>query len=218
LAAGQTLDHQPRSPIGVQKKQRDRLIPLAARHHDWVLGCVAETWWSRLAHPALHSWTEGQPLRLVERVLPRGDAEPKALCCYGLLRTDSNAMLLRFVDGRPVSHVTTALLAWLCQRLAAERKQVLVLLWDQASWHMSREVRMWIRAHKQQATRRGGVRLLICRLPIKSPWLNPIEPHGVHGKRAIVEPAHLLTAAEIITRVCEYFGCAPMEHLKQHVA
>ena len=40
----------------------------------------------------------------------------------------------------------------------------------------------------------------------------------VHGKRAIVEPTHLLTAAEILTRVCEYFGCAHVEHLTQHVA
>jgi hypothetical protein len=149
---------------------------------------------------------------------PKGDAEPNALCCYGLLRTDGNAVLLRFVDGRPVSHVTTACLAWLCQRLAAERKRVLVRLWDNASWHISREVRTWIRAHNQQVKRHGGVHLLTWRLPIKSPWLNPIEPHWVHGKRAIVEPVRLLTAAEIITRVCEYFGCEHMEHLPQLVA
>ena len=37
-----------------------------------------------------------------------------------------------------------------------------------------------------------GVRLLACRLPRKSPWLNPIEPKWVHGKRASVEPDRLL--------------------------
>jgi DDE superfamily endonuclease len=191
---------------------------LAAQPADWVLGCVAETWWSRLAQPALHSWTAGKPLRLVEQGLPRREPDPNALACYGLLRTDVHKVLLRFVDGRPVSHVTTALLAWLCQRLAGERKRVLVLLWDHASWHISREVRTWVRAHHQQVKRHGGVRLLTWRLPIKSPWLNPLEPHWVHGKRAIVAPARLLTAAEIITRVCGYFGCAHVEHLTQHVA
>jgi len=65
---------------------------------------------------------------------PKGDVAPKALACYGLLRTDTHEVLLRFVDGRPVSRVTTAFLAWLCQRLAAERKRVLVLLWGNASW------------------------------------------------------------------------------------
>ena len=38
------------------------------------------------------------------------------------------------------------------------------------------------------------------------------------GQVTSVEPARLLTAVEIIPRVCEYFGCAPMEHLTQHVA
>jgi transposase len=140
------------------------------------------------------------------------------LACYGLLRLDSHEVLRRFVDGRPVSPVTTAFLAWLCRQLAAERKRVLVLIWDNASWHVSREVRTWIRAHNQQVKHHGGIRLLVWRLPINSPWLNPIEPHWVHGKRAIVEPTRLLTAAESITRVCEYFGCAHVDHLTQHVA
>jgi DDE superfamily endonuclease len=191
---------------------------LAAQHPDGVLGFADETWWSRLAQPALHSWTADQPPRLVEPVYPKGDAEPKALACYGLLRTDSHAVWLRFVDGRPVSHVTTAFLAWLCQRLAAERERVLVLLWDNAPWHRSREVRTWVRAHNQQVKRHGGIRLLTWCLPIKSPWLNPIEPHWVHGKRAIVEPTGLLSAPEIITRVCAYFACDHVAHLTQLVA
>jgi DDE superfamily endonuclease len=191
---------------------------LAARHPDWVLGFADETWWSRLAHPALHTWTTGEPLRLVERGSPKGDPDPKALCCYGLLRTDCHAVLVRFVEGRPVSHVTTAFLEWLCERLVQERKHVLVLIWDNASWHLSQEVRHWIRARNQRAKRTGGIRLLICRLPVKSPWLNPLEPHWGHGKRAIVEPARLLTAAEVISRVCDYFEVEHLAPLKQKVA
>ena len=160
----------------------------------------------------------GEPLRLVERVSPRGDPDPKALCCCGLLRTDCDEVLVRFVEGRPVSHVTTAFLEWLCERLGRERKHVLVLIWDNASWHRSQEVRSWIRARNQRAKQTGGIRLLICRLPVKSPWLNPLEPHWVHGKRAIVEPARLLTAAEVISRVCDYFEVEHLEPLKQKVA
>jgi hypothetical protein len=114
---------------------------LAAEHPDWVLGFADETWWSRLAQPALHSWTEGKPLRLVEQGPPKGDPDPKALACYGLLRTDTNRVWLRCVDGRPVSHVTTASLAWVCERLTREQRKVLVLIWDNTSWHLSREVR-----------------------------------------------------------------------------
>jgi hypothetical protein len=54
---------------------------LAARHPDWVLGLADETWWSRLAPPALHSWTAGKPLHLVAPVCPTADCAPKALAC-----------------------------------------------------------------------------------------------------------------------------------------
>jgi hypothetical protein len=147
---------------------------LPAQHADWGLGFADETWWSRLAQPALPSWIAGQPLRLVAQSGPKGDHAPNALACYGLLRRDVHEVLLRLVDGRPLSHVTTNFLAGLCQRLAAERKRVLVLLWDHASWHLSREVRTWVRAHHQQGKRHGGVRLLPWRLPSQSPWLHPI--------------------------------------------
>jgi hypothetical protein len=52
-----------------------------------------------------------------------------------------------------------------------------------------------------------------CRLPSKSPWLNPIEPKWVHGKRAIVEPDRLLSAQEVMTRVYAYYGCTDEAHL-----
>jgi hypothetical protein len=48
---------------------------------------------------------------------------------------------------------------------------------------------------------RRGVRIVACYLPIKSPWLNPIEPKWAHGKRRVIEPARLLTAEELIDRV-----------------
>lgn len=155
---------------------------------------------------------------MIAQVLPKRDAEPKALCGYGILRTETRDLLLRFVNGRPVSHVTTAFFAWVCACLARERKRGLGLIWDNASWHMSQEVRAWIRQHNQQVKRDGGVRLLTCRLPLKSPWRNPIEPHWVHSKRAIVAPERLLTAAEVMSRVYTYLGAAQVAPLTQKVA
>jgi hypothetical protein len=91
---------------------------LAGQHTDGVLGLMDATWWSRMAQPALHSWPAGKPLRLIEHAARQGDPDLNALACYGLLRTDTNAVWLRFVDGRPVSHITTAFRAWVCERLA----------------------------------------------------------------------------------------------------
>ena len=132
------MDHQPRPGVRAEKKARDRLIRLAAAHPDWVLGYQDECWWSRLALPALHAWTaEGDPLCRVERSVPKGDAGPKALSCYGLLRADTGRMMLRFVTGRPVSQVTEDYLAWVCKRLGEEGKKALLLVWDNAAWHGS---------------------------------------------------------------------------------
>jgi hypothetical protein len=76
------------------------------------------------------------------------------------------------------------------------------------------EVRTWIRAHNRAVRQHGtGVRIVAFYLPSKSPWLNRIEPHWVHGKRNIVEPARLLSAQEVADRVCAYFGCVHESHL-----
>jgi transposase len=219
MEAGQTLDHQSRPGVRQEKKQRDRLIRLAAIHPEWVLGFGDEVGWSRLAQPAMHTWTPGERvLRLVEKALTKEDLAPKALACYGLLLRATPAtpeqLWLRFATGQPVRALTLQFLAWCCDRLAALEKRALLLVWDNASWHKSQVVRTWLRGHNRHVKQTGrGVRIVACRLPSKSPWLNPIEPTWVHGKRAVVEPARVLTAQEVAERVCAYDGCSHEAHL-----
>lgn len=191
------------------------MIRLAETRSEWVLGYLDEVWWSRLAQPALHSWADSEPLRLMELTVDKSDPDPKALACYGLLRADTGQIWLRFAQGRPLSAITTQFLAWICERLHASSKKALLLVWDNASWHLSQAVREWIQRHNRQAKREGGVRILRCQLPTKSPWLNRIEPHWVHGKRAIVEPTRTLTANNLIGRVCDYYDCEPFPHLSK---
>ena len=220
------MDHQPRPGIRAKKNWRDRLIRLAQTHPDWLLGFEDEVWWSRVSFPALHAWTDGgHPLHLVEQTVTKlttnPDAARKAIACYGLLVRDyaphtpcPDAMWLRFVAGRPISAITTHFLAWCAERTAARRKTALLLVWDNASWHISKAVRTWLRDHNRQVKATGqGARILVCPLPVKSPWLNPIEPKWVHGKRAVLEPDRLLTSAELEERVCAYYRCEQFPHL-----
>jgi hypothetical protein len=72
-------------------------------------------------------------------------------------------------------------------------------------------VRTWVKEHNRIAKEKGTCRLIICRLPSKSPWLNPIEPKWLHGKRAIAEPVRTLPMAEFITRVCQYYHCDELD-------
>jgi transposase len=155
---------------------------------------------------------------LQELERPTADPDAKALACYGLLvrhhPTTPEHMLLRFVDGRPVSAVTMDFLAWCSTQLAARGVTALLLIWDNASWHKSQAVRAWLRQHNRRVKHTGqGVRIVAWRLPSKSPWLNPIEPKWVHGKRAVSEPDRLLSAAELEARVCAYYRCECEGHL-----
>jgi len=188
-----------------------------AAQHDWVVGYQDEVWWSRFALPQWHLWAdEHHPARLYQHARAAHDPDPPALACYGLWCERQQQMLLRFVEGRPVSHVTTAFLEWACGELAAQGHKVLVLIWDNASWHVSREVQEWLAAHNAAAKQTGeGVRILVVGLPTKSPWLNTIEPKWQYGKQTIVEAERALTAAEVEARVCAHFDAAPTPHLVQ---
>jgi DDE superfamily endonuclease len=181
------------------------------------VGFLDECWWSRVALPTLSSWSEeGKPERLVQRSIPKDDPEPKAISCYGLYLPELDGETwLRFVDGRPVSSITTRFLSWCCEKLVvAGKRRVLLLIWDNASWHVSREVRRWLGSHNREVKNSGrGVRIVSCFLPKQSPWLNAIEPKWIHGKRKVVEPDRLLGAYELADRVCRVFGFPHYEHL-----
>jgi hypothetical protein len=181
----------------------------------WATGFEDECWWSRLALPTLSSWAEeGRPLRLIQQSVAKDDPDPKALSCYGLYLPEFDQTWLRFVDGRPVGSITTRFLGWCTEKLEAMGKKVLLLIWDHASWHISREVRRWLGRHNREVKKDGeGVRIVSCLLPKQSSWLNAIEPKWVHGKRKVVEPDGLLGAYELAERVCRVFGCPHYEHL-----
>jgi transposase len=170
----------------------------------------------------MYAWqSQDHPVRLVEQSWQKADPDPKALACYGVLWQEGtpdepqrDQMWLRFVTGRPVSDISIQFLDWCCQRLAAQGKRSWLLIWDNASWHKSLIVRTWIREHNRQVQLTGkGVRILPFRLPTQSPWLNPIEPKWVHGKRNVVETNGLLTAKQLAERVCVYYRVPYESHL-----
>jgi hypothetical protein len=217
------VDHESRSGVSSEKKRRDALITLAQTQPTWALGCADEVWWSRVSAVVADTWSDpDQPARVADQDLPKDDPDPAALACYGLLlrhlphpaAPDAEQMWLRFVDGRPVSGITTQFLDWCCTQLVPQGLTTLVLVWDNASWHTSNLVRTWVRAHNRQVQQEHrGVRIVPCWLPSRSPWLNPIEPKWLHGRRAVTEPARLLTGQDLADRVCAYYGCIHEEHL-----
>jgi hypothetical protein len=147
----------------------------------------------------------------------KDDPKPKAVSCYGLNLPKFDETWLRFVDGRPVSSRMTRCLSWCAEKLEAAGKRAMVLIWDNASWHVSRELRRWLGKHNREEVKESGsearVRIVSCLLPKQSLWLNAIEPKWVHGKRKVVEPDGLLGAYELADRVCGVFGYPHYAHL-----
>jgi hypothetical protein len=183
--------------------------PLAAR-----VGCAVQTvgnvihafnaqevWGSRLAQPNLPPWIAAQPRRGRQNAPDRHDLEPKAVACSGRLRTATPGLLLRCVDGPPGSIVTTQVLAWLTDRLAAAGTTALWMVWAHASWHVRAAVRAWLKAHTRRVKREGGWRTVVCPIPSKRPWLNRLEPTWVHGQRAMADPARKSQVDELKPRL-----------------
>ena len=136
-------------------------MAVANGNPEWAVGFEDECWWSRVALPTLSSFSEeGKPLRLLQRSIPKDDPEPKAVSCYGLYLPEIEETWLRFVDGRPVSPITTQFLEWSLEKLEAAGKKILLLIWDNASWHVSKEVRRWLGRRNPEAKKSGllGVR------------------------------------------------------------
>ena len=90
----------------------------AANPKTWAVGFLDECWWSRVALPTLSSFSEeGKPLRLIQQSVAKDDSEPKAISCYGLYLPEIGDTRLRFVDGRPISSITTQFLEWSLEKL-----------------------------------------------------------------------------------------------------
>lgn len=78
--------------------------------------------------------------------------------------------------------------AFLQEVIADYRKRgsrYLVIFWDHGPWHVAASVRAKVAAHNRMARRTGGMHVALFFLPIRAPWLMPLE--GVFGqtKRAV---------------------------------
>ena len=171
-----------------------------------------ECWFSRFRQPQTHAFAAAdKALRLVQRE-PASGEKNKALACYGARCDESGERFFNFVAGQPNSEKSVAFLQRL-RHIAHDRgKRVLVVIWDRASWHISKRVGQWVHQSNQAVKAAGeGVRLLTFILPTKSPWLNPMEPVWRHAKRQVAEPDGGLSVNELQARLCAYFETSLQE-------
>lgn len=172
-----------------------------------------ECWFSRFNQPNAQAWSYPQhPVRFVQRE-PKSHDKEKAIACFGAVRQDTEDVYLYFSHGQPNSEHMWLFIEGLLAVARYENKTVVVIIWDNASWHKSERLKQWIRQYNQKAKLTDDVRLITHRLPIKCPWLNPIEPRWVHAKRAVCEPDGSLTPSELRQRICQHFKTQPFPSL-----
>jgi hypothetical protein len=204
------------------KARRARLLRLAQRPPDGLLGFADEVWGSRLAQPARPAGPEAAPpVRLVAPTGARDAPAPTALACDGLVARSGDADQRRSADlglrcgaGRPVRAVPSAVRPWGAPPAPAPDQRAVLLIGHQASGPERQSGRSWIRPHKRPVQQAGdGVRVLVCDLPRTSPGLHPLDPQWLHGQRKVLAPARLLTTAERGARVCAVDSCPYEPHL-----
>ena len=149
----------------------------------------------------MHAWASpGSEMRLVERTPPRGETN-KAIACFGAVNAATQERYLMWSKGQPNTDRTIQFLERMLALAHQQHKQILLVIWDRASWHKSARLKRWQHAYNRSAKQKGDVRLLTCLLPIQSPWLNPMEPFWIHAKRKVVEPKGEVSPAELRRRV-----------------
>jgi hypothetical protein len=149
------VDHHP-DPACVQEDgTRVRLIQVASGHPDSNLALRMKSGVAALTTPLC--WVRVSPLHLctiIEQAATKEDTDPKPRACHGLLvhflaedDRPQDRVRLRFVDGRPVSNTTAKSLDWCWQEPGAASGRVLAMLWHNASWRVSRELKGWTYEH-----------------------------------------------------------------------
>ena len=122
-----------------------------------------------------------------------GQVDNASVLAVNLHHTASIVVLMQAMDtpGCPVEHTEFVIAAARTYPGRAADTMVPMLL-------------RWMRRYNRWARKLGGTRIVPYQLPTASPWLNPIEPHWLHCKRAVYAVDHIPTIKEIRVAVDDY--------------
>ena len=200
------MANESRPRLCGKKGRIERIVQRFSRRDDVELMYEDESWFSRYAMPRLRSHgPRGERTRIPLREAS-GFQPKKAVAVYGALTIPEKRICIRCMDEQPRSETTWSFLGNLVDYARRNHRRWLVVIWDNAGFHKSKRLMEWIRRHNRaQSDRSDGVRIVPYRLPTRSPWLNPIEPHWLHCKRAAYSVDTTPTPKELKRSVYRYF-------------
>jgi hypothetical protein len=189
LEAGQALDQLPRPAVHGKKGTLQRLRERALSDEGWALEYVDETWFvwvppeGIMNPPVGYGWApRGAPLRNLT-------SRKKGQVTWSTyLSLDAKEQRLSWRITQHTNRFETAL--FINERLRAHERRghrVLVLVWDQASWHVAKDLWRWFRNHNRRVDRQGhGTKIVPMCTPVHAFWLNPVEPLIGDAKRRVL--------------------------------
>ena len=93
-----------------------------------------------------------------------------------------------------MSEITTRFLAWCSERPSVRGKEVLVLVWDNASWHIiSREVKQWLGEHNRRVKKGEDHKLLVAEAEYvtqsdRAQEVDARQTQGIPSRRSVQRP------------------------------
>ena len=184
-------------PYAHKKARRDAILAWAKRDPSILVLYQDESWFSGTPKAVGQYGQRGQP-RTAAVAKPAHKCKG-AWVLYAALDVLTGRVQRCYAPHCNQTYVRQQLEALLAQ---AAGKRVLVVIWDNASWHTAKALRRWYYRYNQIAKGTGQVRLLLVALPSRSPWLNPLEPvfgqakRHVVGRRMVPQPNRLKRKTE----------------------
>ena len=172
---------------GVRSKKRWR-----ARLIDWVLKDIRrragvfidESWFVLWAHQA-EGWAERRrPERIPKDKSWDRKHRPPSSALYATMDVERREVAGEWHDTWNQEE-TWAHLQEVIKSYQARGIRYLVVFWDHAPWHTAQSIKHKVAEHNRQVKREGGVRVHLFHLPIRAPWLMPLEAVFGQTKRAV---------------------------------
>jgi hypothetical protein len=189
LEAGQALDDQSRPRLPAKKGKIERLTARALADPTWGVEFLDESWFvwvpeAGVMNPeAGYGWGScGEPLK--NRATRKKGQQTWS--CYLALDAKEERVAWRY--SQHTTRWQTAI--FVNERLKAHERQghrVMLLIWDNASWHVARDLKGWFQAHNRQVDRqRFGTKIVPVCTPVHAFWLNRCEPLFGHAKGRVL--------------------------------
>jgi len=145
---------------------------------------IDESWFVLWPYPAPGWAQRGRPRRIPQAKSWDRKHRPPSCALYAAMDTRERQVS---AEWHPTwnQEETWAHLEQILASYQGQAIRSLVVFWDHGPWHVARSVREKIAAYNRCARQTGGMHVLLFYLPIKSPWLMPLEPVFGQTKRAI---------------------------------